>query len=53
MGEIMHTELWLESLHGRDRLEDLGIDERIILKWVSREIVWESVGCINFAEGRD
>jgi hypothetical protein len=31
----MHTKFWLESLMGRDYLEGLGIDERIILKWIS------------------
>jgi hypothetical protein len=30
----MHTKFWLESLKGRDRSEDLDVDERIILKWV-------------------
>jgi hypothetical protein len=29
----MHTKFWLESLMGRDQLEDLGIDERIKLAW--------------------
>jgi hypothetical protein len=24
----------LENLHGREKLEDLGVDERIILKWI-------------------
>jgi hypothetical protein len=27
----MHTEFWLGSLKGRDHMEDLGIDLRIIL----------------------
>jgi hypothetical protein len=30
----MHTIFWLENLKGRDHLEDLGIDERIILEWI-------------------
>jgi hypothetical protein len=28
----MHTKFWLESLKGRDHLEDLGIDGRTVLK---------------------
>jgi hypothetical protein len=28
----------LESLKGRDHMEVPGIDERIILKWISKEI---------------
>jgi hypothetical protein len=27
----MHTKFWFEILKGRDTLEDLGVDERIIL----------------------
>jgi hypothetical protein len=28
----MHVKFWLESLRGRNNLENLGIDNRIILK---------------------
>jgi hypothetical protein len=31
----MCKRFWLESLRGRDHLEDLSIDGRIILKWIS------------------
>jgi hypothetical protein len=34
-GEV-HTGFWWESLRKRDHLEDLGIDGRIILKWIFR-----------------
>jgi hypothetical protein len=30
MGEIENTEVWSENQKGRDHLEDLGIDGRII-----------------------
>jgi hypothetical protein len=30
----MHTKFWLEILKERDHLEDLGIDGRIILKYI-------------------
>jgi hypothetical protein len=33
----MHTKFWSEKLKGRDHLEDLGIDEKIILKWILRK----------------
>jgi hypothetical protein len=30
----MHTTFWLENLKGRDYLEDLGIDRKIILELI-------------------
>jgi hypothetical protein len=30
----MHTVFLLENLKGRDNLEDLGVDEKIILEWI-------------------
>jgi hypothetical protein len=34
MGEMRNTMFWVEGLKGRDRSEDLGVDEKIILKWI-------------------
>jgi hypothetical protein len=33
----MHTIFWLENLKGRDHLEDLGVDGRIIFEWILRK----------------
>jgi len=30
----MHTTFWLENLKGRDHLEDLGEEGKIILEWI-------------------
>jgi len=30
----MHTGFWWRNLRERDHLEDPGIDERIILRWI-------------------
>jgi hypothetical protein len=30
----MHAIFWLENVKGRDHLEDLGIDRKIILEWI-------------------
>jgi len=35
-GEV-HRECWWGDLRKRDHLEDLGIDGRIILKWIFRK----------------
>jgi hypothetical protein len=33
----MHKLFWLENLMGRDHLEDLGVDGKIILEWILRK----------------
>jgi hypothetical protein len=38
-GEV-HTGFWWGNLRERDHLEDLGIDERIILKSILKEAGW-------------
>jgi len=35
-GEVS-TGLWMENLRDRDHLEDLGVDGRIILRWILRK----------------
>jgi hypothetical protein len=43
----MHTKFQLESLKGRNHSEDLGIDKRIILKWILGRQGWRvSIGFI-------
>jgi hypothetical protein len=32
------TGFWWEELRERDHLEDLGVDVRIILKWISKKL---------------
>jgi hypothetical protein len=32
----MHTKFYLEDMEGNDHLEDAGVDEKIILKWILR-----------------
>jgi hypothetical protein len=43
----------LESLKGRDQSEDVGIDGRIILKWISWKLGFESVDWIHLSRDRD
>jgi hypothetical protein len=36
-GHVAHIKLWLEKCKGRDHLENLAIDGRIMLKWISEK----------------
>jgi hypothetical protein len=35
--EEVHTRFWLGKLGGKDQLEDLDVEGRIILRWVFRK----------------
>jgi hypothetical protein len=50
-GEV-HTGFWWGDLRERDHLQDLGIDGRIILKWISN-VGMGSVDWIDMAQDRD
>jgi hypothetical protein len=43
---------WLENLKGRDHLEDLCVDGRIILEWILGKIGYEGVGWIKLIQER-
>ena len=50
-GEV-HTAFWWENLTERDKLEDLGVDRRMILRWIFRKcdrgactgLIWLTIG---------
>jgi len=48
MGErMLHAGFWWGYLRGSDHFKDLGIDERIILKWIFRKLLgWMGTGFI-------
>jgi hypothetical protein len=46
----MRTIIWSENLKGRDHSEDLGVDGRIILKWIWG---WRDVDWMHLAQDRD
>jgi hypothetical protein len=35
--EVMDTGYWLRDLTERDHLEDVGVDRKIILKWIFKK----------------
>jgi hypothetical protein len=44
----MHTKFWSENLKGKDHLEELGVDRKVVLKWILGK-VW--TGCIYLRLG--
>jgi len=40
-------------LRERDHLEKLGVDGRIILDWIFREIGWEGMNWVHLSQDRD
>jgi hypothetical protein len=49
----MHTLFWLENLRGRDHLEDLAINGKIILDRMLGKIGWEDVDWMHLSQDND
>jgi hypothetical protein len=47
-----YTLFWWGNLKERDRLENLGVDGRIILRWIFRKWEW-GLGWIELAQDRE
>jgi hypothetical protein len=41
------------NLKERDHVENRGVDDRIILKWVLKDVGWESLEWIDVAQDSD
>jgi hypothetical protein len=48
----MQTKFWFENLKGRDHLEDLSIDGKLILEWILGK-QWEGVDWMHLVQDRD
>jgi len=49
-GHVAYTGFWWGNLRERDHLEDLGVDGRIILRWIFRKRdvgVWTGLMWLN------
>jgi hypothetical protein len=51
-GEV-HTGFWWGDLREGDHLEDPGVDERIVLKWIFKKWDGWGMGWIDMAQDRD
>jgi len=49
----MHAGFWWGNLRESDYLEDTGVDEKIILRWIFRKWDGRSMDWIDLAEDRD
>ena len=49
----MHTEFWWVDVMERGHSEDLGVDERIILRWIFRNWDVGGIGWIELTQDRD
>jgi hypothetical protein len=48
----VYTGPWWGSLRERDHIEDLGVDGRIILKWIFKK--WDGgMDCVDLAQDTD
>jgi len=48
----LHKGIWWGDLKGRDHLEDLGVDKRLITKWIFKKWDGEArTGLISFRIG--
>jgi len=48
----MYTTFLMVSLKRRGHLGDVGLDRKIIIKWVLREIDCEDMNCIHLVQNR-
>jgi hypothetical protein len=46
----MHTGFWLGEWKERDDLEDVGVDGRVILKWVVQEVVQPAKSVVRVSD---
>jgi hypothetical protein len=49
----MCTGFWWGNLMETDHLEDLGLDGKVILRFILKEIGWEGMNWIDLAKDRD
>jgi hypothetical protein len=48
----MHTELWWGNMRERDYVKDLGIDGRVLLKWIFKKYDGD-LDWVDLAQDRD